>query len=172
MQPYSIASRLAQGAFWGALAVALAFAFLPDSEAPSLLPWDKGQHALAFYVLTVLATAAFPHRNLLTIAVCLSGVGALIEVVQAIPALHRDSDAWDWVADSAAILCALASVVVGSWRSGVGRLDRVEQGSPAAREGLEDRARPIFCPIPYPARETAPEPLPVSGQIQPLASRA
>jgi hypothetical protein len=32
----------------------------------------------------------------------LSLFGAFIEVVQAIPALHRDSDVLDWLADTAA----------------------------------------------------------------------
>jgi len=38
---------------------------------------------------------------------------ALIEVVQAIPALHRDSDVLDWLADTAA--CGVVLLLV-HWR--------------------------------------------------------
>jgi hypothetical protein len=44
----------------------------------------------------------------------LSLFGAFIEVVQAIPALHRDTDIWDWVADTAAVAAVLA--LVWLWR--------------------------------------------------------
>ena len=40
----------------------------------------------------------------------LSLFGALIEVLQAIPVLQRDSDIWDWVADTAAVTVVLAIV--------------------------------------------------------------
>ena len=46
----------------------------------------------------------------LRLLIVLSGFGALIEIVQAIPALHRDSDWRDWVADTVAILVTLAIV--------------------------------------------------------------
>jgi hypothetical protein len=36
----------------------------------------------------------------------------LIEVLQSIPALHRDCDIMDWVADTGAILVALALVAL------------------------------------------------------------
>ena len=38
----------------------------------------------------------------------LSFFGAMIEVAQSIPALHRDCDPLDWVADSVAVSVALA----------------------------------------------------------------
>jgi hypothetical protein len=71
---------------------------------------------VAFYVLTGLAAAAYPQRSLFLLAACLSGYGALIEVVQAIPALHRDSDLWDWVADTIAIAATLAPLALLHWR--------------------------------------------------------
>jgi hypothetical protein len=40
----------------------------------------------------------------------LSFLGALIEVAQSIPALHRDCDILDWVADTVAITVALLIV--------------------------------------------------------------
>ena len=70
-----------------------------------LAPWDKAEHFIAFYALTGLAVAAFPKRNLFVIAALLSAFGALIEIVQGLPIVHRDRDFWDWVADTIAIIC-------------------------------------------------------------------
>ncbi|MCX7285126.1 MAG: teicoplanin resistance protein VanZ [Novosphingobium sp.] len=73
---------------------------------------DKVQHMLAFFTLTLLAGVGWPRLGLVRAALWLSLVGAGIEVVQAIPALHRDSDWRDWVADSLAIIAALVPVAV------------------------------------------------------------
>ena len=45
----------------------------------------------------------------------LSAFGAIIEVLQAIPALNRDSDPVDWLADT--IAAALVLAAVRWWRS-------------------------------------------------------
>jgi hypothetical protein len=44
----------------------------------------------------------------------LSLFGAFIEVVQAIPELHRDSDVLDWLADTVAV--AVVLLLVRWWR--------------------------------------------------------
>jgi hypothetical protein len=67
-------------------------------------------------VLTFLAAAAFPRVHLLVIAVLLSAFGALIEIVQGLPIVHRDKDFWDWVADTLAIGAALAPMLLVWWR--------------------------------------------------------
>jgi len=100
-------SRLFQFAFGLAVVLAFVMATLPH---PPEIPWhpeDKIQHITAFVVLTVLAIPAFPRVRLLNIVLGLSAFGGLIEIVQAIPALHRDSDWLDWLADTVAILGAL-----------------------------------------------------------------
>lgn len=106
-------SRLSRALFWPALLFALVMAVLPK---PPQLPGpdlgDKIQHMLAFFTLTVLAGVGWPRTRLSKAALYLSLVGAGIEVVQAIPALHRDSDWRDWVADSLAIFVALLPVTV------------------------------------------------------------
>jgi len=101
------ATRLLRVTFWIALAVAFTAAVVPAEESPEVLPWDKAQHFLAFYVLAFLAAAAYPRRSLLGIGAVLSAFGALIEFVQMIPALHRDAELLDWVADTVAIAAAL-----------------------------------------------------------------
>jgi hypothetical protein len=45
--------------------------------------------------------------------VALSAFGGFIEVVQAIPALHRDSDIKDWIADTLA--CGIVLLFI-RWR--------------------------------------------------------
>jgi VanZ family protein len=102
--------------FWSAFFFALVMAALPRppqllGEAP-----DKVQHILAFATLTGLAWVAYPRVPLWRIVLGLSLYGALIEFVQAIPTLHRDSDVRDWIADTAAIAATLLILHFGATR--------------------------------------------------------
>lgn len=109
---------LARLVFWLALIFAVTMALLP--KPPELMGdvGDKNQHMLAFSCLTVLASIGYFAAPPLRIAERLSFVGALIEVLQSIPALHRDCQILDWVADTAAILVTLAVVtLVRRWRA-------------------------------------------------------
>jgi VanZ family protein len=103
----------ARAALAVALAITLWFAFKPPSPGPPLLPWDKAEHFLAFFVLTGLSIASFPRLALAWIALAQSGLGAAIELIQALPFVHRDASVWDWVADTVAVLAVLA-VVTGA----------------------------------------------------------
>jgi VanZ family protein len=86
-------------------------AFAPE-HGPKLhlFPWDKAEHFSAFFGLTACAILAFPRTPLLWIGASLSGCGALIEVIQGLPWVHRDCDVMDWVADTVAI-CAVMGVI-------------------------------------------------------------
>ncbi|WP_353230273.1 hypothetical protein [Novosphingobium sp.] len=101
--------------FWLTLALALTMALL---QHPPALPidWlgDKFAHMLAFATLTVLAKFAFPGTPAWRIAERLSFLGALIEVAQSIPALHRDCDIRDWIADTLAIVAV--TLLLRWWR--------------------------------------------------------
>jgi hypothetical protein len=89
-----------------AITFAVTMALLPHPpEVP--IEGDKYQHMLAFGALTFLSVMAFPDTPLLRIGERLSFLGAMIEVVQSIPALHRDCDIMDWVADTAIIAVIL-----------------------------------------------------------------
>lgn len=101
---------LFQLAFWLALAFAVTMALLPKPPEVMGGVGDKYQHMLAFSCLTVLASIGYAAAPPLRIAERLSFVGALIEVLQSIPALHRDCQIMDWVADTGAILATLAVV--------------------------------------------------------------
>jgi hypothetical protein len=98
--------------FWIALIFAVTMALLPKPPAVMGDMGDKYQHMLAFATLTVLASMAYHAAPPLRIAERLSFLGALIEVLQSIPALHRDCQIMDWVADTGAILATLAVVTI------------------------------------------------------------
>jgi hypothetical protein len=113
----SLLILLARCAFFAALIFTFYSAVIPPTHAVQLVPWDKAEHFIAFYALTGLAVAAFPAAHLWIIAVLLSGFGALIEMVQGLPIVHRDRDFWDWVADTIAILAALSPMLLVWWRA-------------------------------------------------------
>ena len=66
----------------------------------------------AFGTLTILSVLAFPATSLLRIGERMSFLGALIEVLQSIPSLHRDCDVMDWLADTLIIVAVLTVIVV------------------------------------------------------------
>jgi hypothetical protein len=109
-------ARLAQVAFLAALIFTFYSAVIPPEQAFQLAPWDKAEHFLAFYALTGLGVAAFPKQSLFLIGALLSAFGALIEFVQGLDIVHRDRDFWDWVADTVAIIMALAPMLLVWWR--------------------------------------------------------
>ena len=103
------ADRIVAPLFLAALAFTL---FMALDPLPPHLPidplGDKAEHMLAFFTLTTLARIGFPRVAPLRLAEHLSFLGALIEVAQASPHINRDCDWKDWVADTLAILLALA----------------------------------------------------------------
>jgi len=103
----SIAEQIA---FWLALAFASFIALDPTPPQVITLNNDKLGHMLAFGTLALLGALSFRRVDLLRLGERLSFVGALVEVLQAIPALHRDCDIRDWIADTAAIALVLLSV--------------------------------------------------------------
>lgn len=119
--------------FWAALAFTFVMATLPHPPRLPGNPVDKVQHIAAFAVLTALACIAWPTASRVRLLIALSGLGALIEIVQAIPALHRDSDIMDWVADTGAILVVLAIA------AGIQRLSARRQGAATLRNGTSRR---------------------------------
>lgn len=105
-------TRLAHALFWLALAFAVTMALLPHPPATPLEHQDKVQHMLAFATLAGLAALGFPRAPLFRIGERLSFLGALIEVTQALPGLHRDCDIRDWVADTLAVAAVLLIIAL------------------------------------------------------------
>ena len=71
---------------------------------------------LAFAALAGVANLGWRQIPAWRIGIQLSAFGAMIELLQLIPALHRDSDVRDWIADTLAIVVAtLLARTLGRW---------------------------------------------------------
>jgi VanZ family protein len=99
--------RIVKPLFWAALLFAYVVAIMPAAEAPKIAESDKVEHMIAFVTLALLGKLAYPKVAAPTMGLWLAGVGALIEFTQMIPALHRDGNLADWIADCAAIIVGL-----------------------------------------------------------------
>ena len=104
--------RLPRLLFWAAAAFAFAMAALPNPIEVPGAPSDKVQHILAFLTLAILARWGYPAVRKRWLLLGLAVLGAAIELVQAIPALNRDADPLDWVADVAAATAVFAAVAL------------------------------------------------------------
>jgi VanZ family protein len=123
--------------FWSAVVCAFAMAVLPH---PPLVPEalsDKVQHMLAFACLALLGSLAYPRLAVIRLVLALIAFGALIELVQLVPALHRDADSRDWLVDTAAVVATVVAIL------GCRRV-RARQGRAARRSpGTQSRARDL-----------------------------
>ena len=108
-------ARLTRGLSFAAALFALVMALLPHPPHIPGNPSDKIQHVAAFATLGLLGVFAFPRLSALWLIASLSLFGAFIEIAQAIPVLHRDSDPLDWLADTAA--CLLVIVALRWWEA-------------------------------------------------------
>jgi len=115
--------------FWAAMIFSFVMAVLPQPPHLPGDPSDKILHILAFGVLAALAPLAYRAAPLLRIGLLLSAFGALIEVVQTIPELHRDAELVDWAADTAALAAMLG--LVGLWRAQASRRTAAQENSRA-----------------------------------------
>ena len=89
--------------FWAAVLFAFAMAVVPQPPQLPGAPSDKIQHIAAFLSSWAASRRSLiPETSPVYLGTGLSLFGAFIELVQYIPALHRDSDPIDWIADTAA----------------------------------------------------------------------
>lgn len=96
---------------------AVTMALLPQPPKLAIDAWgDKVEHIMAFSTLAFLAALAFPAMPRWQVIERLSFLGALIEVAQSIPALGRDCDIRDWIADTLAVLVVTGVVALVSPR--------------------------------------------------------
>jgi VanZ family protein len=107
-------SGIAALGFWLCLVGAVTLALLP--HPPHLREvGDKAQHMLAFGTLSILGAFAFPRMSKARLGERLSFLGALVEVAQSYPMLHRDCDIMDWVADTSAIVAVMVLLHLLRW---------------------------------------------------------
>jgi VanZ family protein len=85
--------------FWMAMLAICWLAVTPVEPAVFEEIWDKWQHLAAFAALALLATLAWPQSRLTQLVERFALFGAMIELVQSIPALHRSCDILDWITD-------------------------------------------------------------------------
>jgi VanZ family protein len=94
---------------------AITMALLPKPPKLPTDAWgDKVEHIIAFATLAFLAALSFPAMPRWRVIERLSFLGALIEVAQSIPALGRDCDIRDWVADTLAVMVVTGLVALVS----------------------------------------------------------
>ena len=97
--------RTAFWLFWACVIVSVVMALLPKPpEVPTDRLGDKVNHILAFMAMAGTAAVGFPQVPRWRVIERLSFLGAMIEVAQSIPALQRDCDIRDWVADTVAVV--------------------------------------------------------------------
>jgi hypothetical protein len=102
---------VARFAFVLACAFTLVCALTPPEAHPlQMLPWEKANHLLAFFVLSILAAVAAPRTRLLVLGALLVALGGAIELLQGLPIVHRDPAIGDVGIDAIAIAVALATV--------------------------------------------------------------
>jgi VanZ family protein len=101
--------------FWAAMIFAFVMAIVPQPPDLPGEPGDKIQHVIAFATLAALGSWAYVSASAGKLLAGLSLFGALIEFVQAIPAVHRDSDVKDWIADTIAAAVVIAIITI--WRA-------------------------------------------------------
>ncbi|MFC3071310.1 VanZ family protein [Phenylobacterium soli] len=100
-----------------AIAVLLYLCLAPARELPQVSLWDKAEHATAWAVLAGLGLVLFPARPWRVAGFALA-LGVLVEVLQGTPAIHRDSDWRDVVADTVGVTVAGAGfALVGRRRA-------------------------------------------------------
>jgi VanZ family protein len=99
-----------RAAFWAAAAFALVMALLPHPVRLPSDPSDKVQHIVAFFTLGALGRLGSARASGWLLLAGLSLFGGAIELLQAIPALNRDSDVVDWIADTIAAGVAILAV--------------------------------------------------------------
>ena len=109
--------RLFRILFWIALLVAYTAAIIPGDphivmlgpRIETIVPVDKSDHLITFATLAVLGRLGWSRGRWIWVALGLIGFGALMELTQAIPQLHRDATMGDWLTDIVAVLLGCAA---------------------------------------------------------------
>jgi VanZ family protein len=85
----------------------------PPRYVPNLHLWDKLEHALAFFGMTIWFAGLVRRSRYPLVAFLLLIFGGGIEILQGAMRLGRDEDIMDFVADAVGVSIALAMVYLG-----------------------------------------------------------
>lgn len=93
--------------FWILLGIILAISLMPAGDAPTVFAYDKLNHGLAFFILSLMARLLWSRTNAVVLLVLLMIFGGGIEFLQFSMGLGRDADWMDFAADIVAILLGI-----------------------------------------------------------------
>jgi VanZ family protein len=101
---------------WGGVLAAFAVSLWPGGVPLPVDVWDKVQHGLGYFVLTLWFTGLYPREKYLRIAAACFLLGLAIEGLQGLSAT-RTMEFADVLANTTGIAAALALayVLVGGW---------------------------------------------------------
>jgi VanZ family protein len=96
----------------------------PPRYVPNLHLWDKAEHALAFFGMSVWFGGLVRRSRYPLIAVAMLLFGGGIEIAQGAMRLGRDEDIMDFLADSVGITVAMGLLYLGlgAWTRWIERL--------------------------------------------------
>ncbi len=119
--------RLAR--LWWSIGIAMVLYILvsclePPRYVPNLHLWDKLEHAVAFFGLTLWFGGLTRKSRYPLIAVLMALLGGGIEIAQGAMHWGRDEDILDFAADSVGIAVALTALYLGAsgWAAWIERL--------------------------------------------------
>lgn len=101
---------LLRALFWTCVLGVLVLALAPRPPLPLTTGWDKGNHCLAFFVMTVLGRGAYP-KDWKALAGGLVVYGVVIELLQMLTP-NRSAEFVDVIADSVGIVAAFAIMTI------------------------------------------------------------
>ncbi len=100
---------------WAVIAIILA-ALAPPSYVPRIFHSSHVEHLAAFYIVTLVAAAAFGRLNLFRLVAVLVAFALLLAAVRAFQPAHQLSSAEDLLCDIAGVWAAVAPILVGRFR--------------------------------------------------------
>ncbi len=98
---------------WMIVAFILVSTLEPPRYVPDLHIWDKLEHALAFFGMTLWFSGLIGRHRYGWLAVWLLLLGGGIEIAQGLMGWGRDMDIWDFVADALGVAVGLALALGG-----------------------------------------------------------
>lgn len=106
-------ARLWWAVGWGMVLYITVCCLEPARYVPNLHLWDKAEHALAFFGMSLWFGGLVRRSRYPVIAALMLVFGGAIEIAQGVMGLGRDADILDWVADAVGIASALSLLYLG-----------------------------------------------------------